>query len=582
MAAYDFPGIDFSLPFHPAPHNISVHSPFKYSSPKPYLETSHDYGTFSYPLTPDSEVHPLRNPEFSPEAESFYHSSSSSSSTSRSSLCSSVSPLTPEPSKVNDARVLAPINTNIQSLTRSSAPVDMRARNSGPRDYGLRRSAPSNARVTVYRPLKTGLVINTNTNTNPAASTFPHFTSLPMDLQRRVWELTLPPPRIIELHHHDPPPTTNPATLPPASLSSTLPLPLALRIHRLSRRVALAHYTALSLCHPYYLPALPYTYIDYSRDTIYLSSATVYESLGTDILYSRNLNQIHVLALDFKVWVGLLRDNHFVNALLEMEGLGEGGLVVVFERGVLGWRFEGGRRMSRGRGKGELRFSEVRQEEMSAVEEVFERECEKCWLWGRVKGWEDVRAKLRFRWKEEGGVVDEEEVQDDDDLYGYSGVEPRMEELKGLGLGMGTGMRKESVDLSVQSLLLSVDDVLEEYGAMAQVDTEVDTEVEEVEGDVEFEYSESEYSVQEGEEGERERGWDEEDEEEGLRDIGFGEMRGLGFSQREGLGISEKRGLGIITGRGGNFAPVDEVDMGAEAEDERDWDYGFEEEGNWI
>ncbi|PQE31072.1 hypothetical protein CJF32_00006137 [Rutstroemia sp. NJR-2017a WRK4] len=582
MAAYDFPGVDFSLPFHPAPHNISVHSPFAYSSPKPYVEeTSHDY---------DSEVLPLRNPEFSPEAESFYHSSSSSSS-SRSSLCSSLSPITPEPPKVNDARrVLAPINTNIQPLTRSSAPVEIRSRKSAPRDYGLRRSAPSNTRVTVYRPLKTGLVINTNTNTNtnPAPSTFPHFTSLPLDLQRRVWELTLPPPRIIELHHrqHTPSRTSNPETLPPASLSSTLPLPLALRIHRLSRRVALAHYTALSLCHPYYLPALPYTYIDYSQDTIYLSSSTVYENLGTDILYSRNLQQIRVLALDFKVWVGLLRDNHFVNALLEMEGLE--GLEVVFERGVLGWRFDGGRRRSKMGGKGELRFGEVRGEEVDALEEVFERECEKCWLWGRVKGWEDVRRKLRFRWKEEGGggVVEEEEeeVQDDDDLYGYSGVEPKMEEVRGL-VGMGAGMRKESVDLSVQSLLLSVDDVLEEYGAMADEEGERQAEVE-------FEYSESEYSVQEGEDGERERGWDEDDEddEEGLRGLGISqrgglgisETRGLGITETRGLGISEKRGLGIITSRVRPLAYVDEADMDADAEDERDWDYGFEEEGNWI
>ncbi|PQE12660.1 hypothetical protein CJF30_00002554 [Rutstroemia sp. NJR-2017a BBW] len=541
MAAYDFPGVDFSLPFYPAPHNISVHSPFAYSSPKPYVEeTSHDYGTFSYPLTPD----------------------------------------------------------NIQPLTRSSAPVEIRSRKSAPRDYGLRRSAPSNTRVTVYRPLKTGLVINTNTNTNTntTPSTFPHFTSLPLDLQRRVWELTLPPPRIIELHHrqHTPSTTTNPETLPPASLSSTLPLPLALRIHRLSRRVALAHYTALSLCHPYYLPALPYTYIDYSQDTIYLSSSTVYENLGTDILYSRNLQQIRVLALDLKVWIGLLRDNHFVNALLEMEGLE--GLEVVFERGVLGWRFDGGnRRRSNGGGKGELRFGEVRGEEVDALEEVFERECEKCWLWGRVKGWEDVRRKLRFRWKEEGGggVVEEEEeeVQDDDDLYGYSGVEPKMEEVRGL-VGMGAGMRKESVDLSVQSLLLSVDDVLEEYGAMAEVDTEVEERRE-----VEFEYSESEYSVQEGEEGERERGWDDDDDDDdeegdGLRGLGisgrgglgFTETRGLGISENRGFGISEKRRLGIITSRVRPLAQVDDVDADADAdaEDERDWDYGFEEEGNWI
>jgi hypothetical protein len=263
--------------------------------------------------------------------------------------------------------------------------------------------------------------------------------------------------------------------------------------------------------------------------------------------------------------------------------------VVVFERGVLGSR-------GRGRSGEELWFEEVRQEGMSDLEEVFENECEKCWLWGRVKGWEDVRAKLRFKWKGECGFVEEEEVQDD--LYGYSGVEPRTDGVKGLGLGigmnMGTGTRKESVDLSLQSLLLSVDDVLEEYGAM---DAGADADVEE-----EYEYSESEYSVEDGdeEELEREREWEWEREEflrkrrfSGSREVvGFGESRGLGISESRGLGIGEKRGwgalgesrgLGISERRGGGPLPqVEDVYVDVEVEDERDWDYGFEEEGNWI
>ncbi|KAM3077578.1 hypothetical protein ACMFMG_006914 [Clarireedia jacksonii] len=576
MAAYDFPGVDFSLPFHPAPHNISVHSPFEYSSPKPYLETPHDY---------DSEVHPLRDPEFSPEALSFYRSSSSSSATSRSSLCSSVSPLTPEPLKENDARMPGPINTqtrnsapvnskvrnsaSVNSKVRNSAPVNSKVRNSGPRHFGLRRSTPSHTTVIVSRPINAGRIINTG------ATEFPHFTSLPLDIQRRIWKHTLPPPRIIELHHHDRAPIPcSPQKQPPASLSSTLPLPVALRIYRLSRRVALTHYSALSLCHPYYLPALPYAYIDYSRDTIYLSAATVYENLGTDILYSRNLHQIRVLALDFKVWVRLLGDNHFVNALLEMEGLE--GLEVIFEREVLASisrRRGSARRAITGEEEnGGLHFSAVKNDEMSELEEVFERECEKCWLWGRVKGWEDVRAKLRFRWKDEGGFIDDEELEEDD-VYGYRAVETSNKSVKGLGIAM----RKESVDLSVQSLLLSVDDVLEEYGAM-------DSESADGNGHGDWEYSESEYSVEEEEEEEELRG----------EEVRFGAW---GRAWRGGVGkrvlplAQVEEGEEELRGEETGFGAWGKARVGKEAlpltqveegEDERDWDYGFEGEDNWI
>lgn len=103
-----------------------------------------------------------------------------------------------------------------------------------------------------------------------------------------------------------------------------------------------------------------------------------------------------------------------MNALLEMEGLIEVG--IIFERWELSSSSSssssfqnasssfGSERLSLSRtnpnSNQTFEFRSPTQEEGRKLEYIFERESEKKWLWGRVRGWEDVRGKLRFRWKD--------------------------------------------------------------------------------------------------------------------------------------------------------------------------------------
>ena len=471
MADFNFPGVDLSDPFLPSPGSISVYSPFEYSTPKAAVKPPHDYGTFTYPLTPVDERPrpislPLRSRNCSSNAPPSLSFSRSSSTSSKFSFSSSASN----------------IDCNRLSNTKWASPTS-----------------------------------------------FPHFASLPLDIQRIIWRHTLPEPQIIEIHQHTKSTPRSSSSFststqqdeePLPSLTTQNPLPIALHVNRLSRRLALSILTPLSFAQPYYLPSNPYAYIDYARDTIFVSSHTLYPDLGNHVLYSRNLHKIQYLALEFEVWCELLGDNHFVNALLEMEGLVS--IEIIFERqpgslscsdsssnwessilsrqleeSIMNWGIKHQAQ--------DLRFTEPSRNEERNLEVIFERECEKKWLWGRVSGWEDVRGKLRFRWKEERSrsMMPSRFHRDLNDNENEAYTPPpsrsrangnipiRFSEINTETTYMGHG--HEELNQGLESLINSVDDVIMDYGYVAQgrarcvggEDTYVDQE---------DAYSESEYS----------------------------------------------------------------------------------------
>ncbi|KAF5877947.1 uncharacterized protein Bfra_000112 [Botrytis fragariae] len=448
MADFNFPGVDLSDPFLPSPGSVSVYSPFEYSTPKVAVKPPHDYGTFTYPLTPIDErpgpiLLPLRSRNCSSNSPPSLSFSRSSSTSSKFSFSSSASD----------------IDCNRLSNTKWASPTS-----------------------------------------------FPHFASLPLDIQRTIWRHSLPKPQIIEIHQYTKSTPRSSSsfstttkqdeeTLP--SLTTRNPLPIALHINRLSRRFALSILTPLSFAHPYFLPSNPYAYINYVQDTIFISSHTLYPDLGNHILYSRNLHMIRYLALEFEVWCELLGDNHFVNALLEMEGLIS--IEIIFERqpgslsfcsdlssnnessilsrqleeSIMNWGIT--------HQVQDLRFVEPTRNEERNLKVIFERECEKKWLWGRVSGWEDVREKLSFRWKEEESksMVQSRvyEETNDNENKSYKPLPSRLRAKDNHPTGFFgisseaaacMGDEHEELDQGLESLMNSVDDVIMDYGYVAQ------------------------------------------------------------------------------------------------------------------
>ncbi|QSZ35366.1 hypothetical protein DSL72_008236 [Monilinia vaccinii-corymbosi] len=371
MADFDFPGVDLSdpfVPFAPSPTSVSTYSPFECSTSTVAVKPAHDYSTFTHSTTPEhgrpSPVSlALRSQDFSsnhPPSLSFSRTSSTSTNSSLSSPTSNL--------------------------------------------------IPNRLSSTKWKPL----------------TSFPHFTSLPLDIQRNIWRHTLPGPQIIEIYQY---PTRTPRLFSSSStttatrqeqdilplLRTYIPLPIALHINRLSRRLALLHLTPLSFAHPYYLPSNPYAYIDYTYDTIFLSFHTLYPDLGNNILYSRDLHKIRYLAVEFNVWCDLLEDNHFVNALFEMEALVS--IDIVFEKREISassntYRSCSSSTVSTRPGDSIMHWGNAREttntldfiqpteEERIELEDLFQRECQNIWWWGRVSGWEDVMRKLRLMWKE--------------------------------------------------------------------------------------------------------------------------------------------------------------------------------------
>ncbi|KAF7894626.1 uncharacterized protein EAF01_010076 [Botrytis porri] len=447
MADFNFPGVDLSDPFLPSPGSISVYSPFEYSPPKVAVKPPHDYGTFIYPLTPVDERPglislPLRSRNCSsnaPPSLSFSRSSSTSSRFSSSSSASS-------------------INCDRLSNTKWAPPTS-----------------------------------------------FPHFVSLPLDIQRTIWRHTLPESQIIEIHQYTKSTprssssfstTTQQDKEPLPSLTTHNSLPIALHINRLSRRLALSILTPLSFAHPYYLPSNPYAYINYVQDTIFISSQMLYSDLGNHILYSRDLHMIRYLALQFEVWCELLGDNHFVNALLEMEGLVS--IEIIFERrpgsisscsslssnnesSMLSRQLEESM-MNWGitHQAQDLSFVEPTRNEERNLKVIFERECEKKWLWGRVSGWEDVSGKLRLRWKEEESrSMMQSRIHRDTNDYENESYTPlpsrsRLKDNTSIGFTeINSAMTYtegecEKLDQGLESLMNSVDDVIMDYGYVTQ------------------------------------------------------------------------------------------------------------------
>ncbi|KAI9644010.1 hypothetical protein NHQ30_007362 [Ciborinia camelliae] len=463
MADFNFPGIDLSDPFVPNPGSISVYSPFEHNTPKLAVRPLHDYGTFTYPLTPEDEW---------PNA-------------------------IPLPLRSRDSSLNSPPSL---SFSRSSSTSSRKSFSSSTSNIMLNRFL--------------------NAKGEPPTS-FPHFTSLPLDIQRNIWRHTLPGPQIVEIYRQT---LVKPQSTPSSTTNSTqqtqaqetLPLlktyttlPIALHVHRLSRRLALSLLSPLSFAHPYYLLSNPYAYINYIHDTIFLSSHTLYSDLGNHILYSRNLHKIRYLALEFETWCELLGDNHFVNALLEMEGLVE--IAVVFEVAATSCpsisspiyrssfpssMISTHREESIQHWENTLKFLEPTEEEERELEDVFERECEKKWLWGRVRGWEDVKSKLRLKWKE-GESRSASSIQrragapqNEKGNEGYArlrsgpaakgNIQIGYQEFHG---GEGSGL-KTGFEQRLESLLNSVDDVIMDYGHIAHR-----------RGGEEMEYSESEYSA---------------------------------------------------------------------------------------
>ncbi|KAF7959164.1 hypothetical protein EAE96_002679 [Botrytis aclada] len=473
MADFNFPGVDLSDPFLPSPGSISVYSPFEYSTPKVAVKPPHEYGTFTYPLTPvDERPSPISLPL-------------------RSRICSSNTP----PSL---------------SFSRSSSTSSRFSFSSSASNINSNRLS--------------------NTKWAPSAS-FPHFVSLPLDIQRTIWRHTLPKPQVIGIHQHTKSTPRSSSSFSTTTqkdedrlpcLTTNSPLPIALHVNRLSRRLALSILTPLSFAHPYYLPSNPYAYINYVQDTIFISSNTLYTDLGNHILYSRNLHKIQYLALEFEVWCELLGDNHFVNALLEMDGLVS--IEIVFERqprslstcsdfssnnksstlsrqleeSIMNWGITQ-------QAQNTLSFTEPTRNEERNLKFIFEMECEKKWLWGRVSGWEDVRGKLRFRWKEGDNreVLQSRLHRDthDNENAGYAPVPSRSRAKDNTPIGFSgttsdiayTGGEHENLEQGLESLMNSVDDVIMDYGYVTQGRGRW-VNAKDTDADREDAYSESNYS----------------------------------------------------------------------------------------
>ncbi|KAF7893328.1 uncharacterized protein EAF02_000866 [Botrytis sinoallii] len=447
MADFNFPGVDLSDPFLPSPGSISVYSPFEYSTPEAAVKPPHDYGTFIYPLTPVDER-------------------------------------------------LSPISLPLRSRNCSS---------NAPPSLSFSRSSSTSSKVS-FSSSASNINCNRLSNTKWAPPTsFPHFVSLPLDIQRTIWRHTLPKPQVIEIHQYTKSTPRSSSSFststqqdeePLPSLTTHSLFPIALHINRLSRRLALSILTPLSFAQPYYLPSNPYDYINYVQDTIFISSHTIYPDLGNHILYSRNLHMIRYLALEFEVWCELLGDNHFVNALLEMEGLVR--IEIIFERqpgslsfcsdfssnnessilsreleeSIMNWGITH-------QAQDTLRFAEPTRNEERNLKAIFERECEKKWLWGRVSGWEDVSGKLRFRWKEEESksiMRGHAHRYSNDENESYTPLPSRSSARGNSPIGFSgissetayTGDEHEVLDQGLESLMNSVDDVIMDYGYVAQ------------------------------------------------------------------------------------------------------------------
>lgn len=206
---------------------------------------------------------------------------------------------------------------------------------------------------------------------------------------------------------------------------------------------------------------------------------------------------IRYLALELEVWCELLGDNHFVNALLEMEGLVS--IEIIFERqagslsfcsdllsnnesstlsrqleeSILNWGITH-------QAQDTLRFTEATRNEERNLKVIFERECEKKWLWGRVSGWEDVSGKLSFRWKEEESksIMRSRAYRDtnDNENESHTPLPSRSSARGNLPIGFPeisseiayTGDEHEELDQGLESLMNSVDDVMMDYGYVAQ------------------------------------------------------------------------------------------------------------------
>lgn len=175
-----------------------------------------------------------------------------------------------------------------------------------------------------------------------------------------------------------------------------------------------------------------------------------------------------------------------MNALLEMEGLMS--IEIIFEKEKL---FASSKRSSSIKSKSlgdsiekwrdanegtkTHGFLDPTEEEEIGLEDIFERECEKNWLWGRVGGWEDIRGKLRFRWRD-GDSCSASTISRRDHRRGETHARLRA------GCGAKGDTKIEYQELSdlgtpnssrgglecLESLLSSVDDVILDYGYVAQ------------------------------------------------------------------------------------------------------------------
>ncbi|ESZ96265.1 hypothetical protein SBOR_3320 [Sclerotinia borealis F-4128] len=494
MADFNFPGIDLSDPFLPPPASgsipVSIYTgtPFesisisksksKHTTPKLSIQPSHDYGTFTYPLTPTDEL-PSSNPNPNRISSATRHRDFSSDSHSPPSLSYSRSSSISSSSETSRSSSSSTSTSNLDIVSLSHR---------------------SSKNTTTWRPL----------------TSFPHFASLPLEIQKIIWRHTLPGPQIIEIHHH-------------SHNHTPLPLPPTLHTTQLSRHLTLTHLTPLTLFHPYYLPAPPPssnhlshlshpTYIDLSHTTIYISPLTIYPDLGLHMLYTRNLHLIRYLAISFEVWCVLILDNHFVTAMLEMEMEGLVDVEVVFERGV-DYSFSDttssdllcdsnvspsrlqsqthSNSKNTSNPKPNLSFTTPTPTETQHLQTLFSRSYTRIWRWGYISGWEKILSKICFRW------IDEDPEIETDAEIGDAEVEVKIGESESEG--------------GLESLLHSVDDVMMEYrhgyrdgyknisskqGRYGNVTSghgrygygyrDADAEQEQV---VEYEYSESEYSV---------------------------------------------------------------------------------------
>jgi hypothetical protein len=157
------------------------------------------------------------------------------------------------------------------------------------------------------------------------AVAFPLFPVLPTELRIKIWLLTLPPPRTVEISYY------------PAykTYISTTPPPLALSICHLSRQVAQSHYHDLDLgTAP--LP-IPFSFLS---ETLYISSlAPILSTHGPNLLYDLSVfpwrHALRSLGVDLRVWYALC-ESGLLGVLAGMTGLREVALVVEFGRAFSG------------------------------------------------------------------------------------------------------------------------------------------------------------------------------------------------------------------------------------------------------